>query len=57
MALLEIPRRLWTVARKMEDLLVLQTKTKEALDSIDDRLRVLEKRMTFLEANQSQLVV
>jgi phage shock protein A len=49
--------RLWKLARTVEDLLQLQTQTREALEVIDERLRALENRMTRLEANQEQLVV
>jgi hypothetical protein len=38
------------LGRKVEDLLDLQRKTREALDSIESRLRALEDRMTHLEA-------
>jgi hypothetical protein len=57
MALLEIPQQLWALGRKVEDLLALQTKTREALEAVDNRLSTLENRMTHLEANQGQLVV
>jgi hypothetical protein len=48
--------QVWTIARKVEDLFALQTKTRLALDMIDDRLKALEDRMTYLEAGQGQLV-
>ena len=41
----------------MEDLLGFQTKMREALEVVNARLRVLEDRMTHLEASQGQLVV
>ena len=56
MAVWDIPARLWTVARKIEDLLELQTKTREALEKLDARLRAVEDRMTHLEAGQEQLI-
>lgn len=56
MAILDVPRVLWSLGRKVEDLLALQTKTREALEVIDKRLRSLEDRMTQLEARESQLV-
>lgn len=56
MAVWDVPARLWTVARKIEDLLELQTKTREALEKLDDRLRAVEDRMTHLEAGQEQLI-
>lgn len=46
----------WKLARKVEELLELQTKTTTALQAIDVRLRTLEDRMTHLEAGQGQLV-
>jgi hypothetical protein len=54
---LDLPGRLWSLGRKVEDLLDLQKKTREALDIVDTRLRALEDRMTHLEANQAQLIV
>lgn len=54
--LLNLPGRLWALGRKVEDLLALQGKTREALEHIDRRLRALEDRMTRLEASQSQLI-
>jgi phage shock protein A len=56
MAVWDVPARLWTVARKIEDLLELQTKTREALEKLDARLRAVEDRMTHLEAGQEQLI-
>ncbi|MGD9614494.1 MAG: hypothetical protein AB7H90_00795 [Alphaproteobacteria bacterium] len=56
MALLDIPRALWSLGRKVEDLLALQTKTREALELVDKRLRTLEDRMTQLEARENQVV-
>ena len=50
MAIFDIPRALWSLGRKVEDLLALQTKTREALEVVDKRLRILEDRMTQLEA-------
>jgi len=56
MAIWDVPARLWTVARKIEDLLELQTKTREALEKLDARLRAVEDRMTHLEASQERLI-
>ena len=56
MAVWEYPARLWTVVRKVEDLLELQHKTRENVDRIEARLRALEDRMTRLEANQTQII-
>jgi hypothetical protein len=51
-----MPARLWTIARKIEDLLELQGKTRVALETIEARLRSLEDRMTHLEAGQEQII-
>jgi len=51
-----IPARMWTIARAGEELLSLQKKTREALEAIETRLRLLEDRMTHLEAEQNQLL-
>jgi hypothetical protein len=48
--------RLWSFARKIEELLDLQTKTRESLQVIDERLRAIENRMTKLEAEQTQII-
>ena len=56
-SVLQVPGLLWSLGRKVEDLLDLQRKTREALDSIESRLRALEDRMTHLEANQNQVIV
>jgi hypothetical protein len=55
-AIFDIPRALWSLGRKVEDLLALQTKTREALELVDKRLRSLEDRMTQLEARENQVV-
>ena len=57
MSILDIPGRLWSLGRKVEDLLALQGKTREALEAVDGRLRALEDRLTYMEANQGQLIV
>lgn len=56
MAVWDVPARLWTVARKVEDLLELQGRTGSALELIETRLRALEDRMMRLEAGREQLV-
>lgn len=56
MAVWDLPARLWTLARKIEDLLELQSKNRVALETIEARLRGLEDRMTHLEAGQGQLI-
>jgi hypothetical protein len=55
--ILDIPGRLWSLGRMVEDLLALQSKTREALEVVDSRLRALEDRLTHAEANQGQLIV
>ncbi len=57
MALLDMPARLWTFARKIEELLAVQIKTEKALEAVAHRLRAIEDRMTHLEAIQGQIVV
>jgi len=52
----DLPARLWTIARKIEEVLALQSKTREALEALEHRLRSLEDRMTRLEAGQHELV-
>jgi hypothetical protein len=54
--ILDLPGLLWSLGRKVEDLLALQSKTREALEVVDNRLRALEDRMTYLEAHQDQLI-
>jgi phage shock protein A len=55
-AIWDIPARLWTMARQVEELLKLQAQTRTALQALEGRLRSLEDRMTRLEAGQSQLI-
>jgi phage shock protein A len=52
----ELPARLWTLGRKVDDLLELQSKTRTALETFEARLHALEERMTHLEAGQGQLI-
>ena len=49
--------QLWSLGRKVEDLLALQGKTHEALDALDKRLRGVEDRLRDLEATQGQVIV
>lgn len=56
MSVFDIPARLWTLARKVEDLLAFQVKMKESLEALDARLRALETKMVRFEAEQSQLI-
>ena len=54
MSVWDVPARLWSLARKVEDLLDLQNKTRIALEAIETRLHALEDRMVHLEAGQGQ---
>ncbi len=56
MAVFDIPARLWTLARKVEDLLAFQSQMKESLEALDARLRAVETRMVKFEAEQGQLI-
>jgi len=56
MSVFDIPARLWTLARKVEDLLAFQGKMKESLEALDARLRALETKMVRFEAEQGQLI-
>jgi hypothetical protein len=52
----DLPGQIWALARKVEDVLGLHGKSREALERMDARLRAVEDRMTQLEAHQAQLV-
>ena len=56
MSVFDIPARLWTLARKVEDLLAFQGKMKESLEALDTRLRALETKMIQFEAERGQLI-
>lgn len=56
MGLWDVPLRLWTIARKVEDLLALHSKTMVALETIEIRLRALEDRAMRLERGEEQVV-
>lgn len=45
--------RLWSLARKIEELFTLHTKVEASLQIIDERLKALEDRMLRLEAEES----
>jgi voltage-gated potassium channel Kch len=51
-----LPARLWSGARSIEDLLTLHKETRTALDVVNARLSALEQRMTLLEAGQGQVI-
>ncbi len=52
----DVPGKLWTIARKVEDVLVLQEKTNQGLAEVHSRLDDLEARMTRLEAREGQVI-
>jgi hypothetical protein len=47
--------RLWTLARKLEQLFSLHNKVEVSLQIVDDRLRALEDRMLKLETEQGRV--
>lgn len=57
MRVLDLPGRLWSLGRKVEELLALQRTTREALEAVETRLRTVEDRLLVLESGQQQLVV
>jgi hypothetical protein len=57
MAAWDFPAKLWKLIREVEDLFKVQGHTEAALDAINGWLRLLEDRMTRLEAARGQLVV
>jgi hypothetical protein len=56
MGVLDLPVRLWTIARKVEDLFDGQRKSVTSLLAVEARLQTLEDRMTYLEASQERLI-
>jgi hypothetical protein len=48
--------RAWTLARKLEDLLGLQTEVRQSFELMDQRLRTLEDRLLHLETEQTQII-
>jgi phage shock protein A len=56
MAIFDIPSRLWTLVRKVEDLLSFQASMRESLEALDARLRALETKLIQFEAKQDQLI-
>jgi len=53
-AVWDLPGKLWTFGRKIEELFALQDETEAGLKAINARLSALEHRMTQLEAGQGQ---
>ena len=56
MAFFDVPVRLWTLARIVEDLLAFQDKMRASLEALDARLRALETKMIKFEAEQDQFI-
>jgi phage shock protein A len=56
MSVFDIPARLWSLGRKVEDLLALQGKMRESLEAVNARLHALETKMIQFEADQGQLI-
>jgi phage shock protein A len=54
--LFALPGEFWALARKVQDLFELQDKTRETLDDLAKKIEQLERRMTYLEASQSQVI-
>jgi hypothetical protein len=51
-----VPGKLWTIARKIEEVLALQEKTKQGLADVNRRLDELDTRMIRLEAREGQVI-
>ncbi len=51
-----MPGKLWTIARKIEEVLALQEKTKQGLADVNRRLDELDTRMIRLEAREGQVI-
>ena len=56
MALVPGVGRLWSLARKVEDLFQLQEQVRDLVKEIEHRLRFLEDRMIRIEAEQPQVI-
>ena len=48
--------RLWSLARQSEDLFQLQGQLRDALKSVDERLRAIEDRLVQIEAGTPNLI-
>jgi hypothetical protein len=48
--------RLWSLARQSEDLFQLQGQSRDALKSVDERLRAIEDRLLHIEASTPNLI-
>jgi phage shock protein A len=56
MSFLDIFGKLWTLAKKIEELFTLHAKMRESVEALDARLRALELQMIRFEADRSQLI-
>ena len=56
MGLLPNVGRLWSLARQTEDLFQLQGQMRDAVKSIDERLRAIEDRLLKVETGAPQLI-
>jgi hypothetical protein len=54
--ILDIAGKLWKLGRAAEDLFEAQKDLRASIRVIGDRLKSLEDRMTYLEANQGQVI-
>jgi len=54
--LFSLPVQFWTLARKVDEVLTLQERTQKALDILSKSVEQLERRVTYLEASQPQVV-
>ncbi len=52
-----MPGKLWTIARKIEEVLALQEKTKQGLADVNRRLDDLDTRIIRLEAREGQVII
>jgi len=48
--------RLWSLARKIEELLELHNKVQESLKVVDERLKALEHHLLRLESEKAQII-
>lgn len=56
MAVLPSFGRLWSLARRTEDLFLLENQVKDIVSEINDRLRHLESRIVLIEAEAPRLM-
>ena len=53
----DVPARLRTLARTLEDLPALQSKTRTAVEAVETRLRTVRGRPTRVEAQRDMLII